>query len=104
MTGEVKHYPLEKFERTIQINLISTFRCIARSAAGMLSLPVLDDPHGPGRARRDCQYGVGCRAGRPDGTGRLQRVEGGRSRHDAADLAPAKCVGLPPGLQHSDIF
>ena len=47
-TGEAKHYPLDKFERTIQINLIGTFRCIAKSAAGMLALPVLDDSLGQG--------------------------------------------------------
>ena len=42
-TGESKHYPLAKFERTIQINLIGTFRCVAKSAAGMLSLAPLAD-------------------------------------------------------------
>jgi len=42
-TGEVKEYPLENFERIININLIGTFRCITKSAAGMLSLPVLED-------------------------------------------------------------
>src|ERR1700759_1314121 len=42
-TGEIKEYPLENFERIIQINLIGTFRCITKSAAGMLNLPILDD-------------------------------------------------------------
>ena len=42
-TGEAKHYPLEQFERIIQINLIGTFRCVAMSAAGMLGLDPLDD-------------------------------------------------------------
>ncbi|MFL9991804.1 SDR family NAD(P)-dependent oxidoreductase [Paraburkholderia sediminicola] len=42
-TGEAKHYPLDRFERTIQINLIGTFRCIAKSAAGMLELVPLAD-------------------------------------------------------------
>ena len=37
-TGEIRHFPLNNFERVIQINLIGTFRCIAKSAAGMLSL------------------------------------------------------------------
>ena len=41
-TGEAKEYPLDNFERIIQVNLIGTFRCITKSAAGMLSLPVLD--------------------------------------------------------------
>jgi NAD(P)-dependent dehydrogenase (short-subunit alcohol dehydrogenase family) len=42
-TGEIKHFPIDKFERLIQINLIGTFRCIAKSAAGMLALEALDD-------------------------------------------------------------
>ena len=42
-TGDIKEYPLENFERIIQINVIGTFRCIAKSAAGMLSLPPLQD-------------------------------------------------------------
>lgn len=42
-TGEIRHYPLANFERIIQVNLIGTFRCIAKSAAGMLTLPPLDD-------------------------------------------------------------
>jgi len=42
-TGEVKEYPLENFERIIQINLIGTFRCITKSAAGMLTLDPLPD-------------------------------------------------------------
>lgn len=42
-TGEIKSFPMDKFEQIIQINLIGTFRCIAISSAGMLSLDVLDD-------------------------------------------------------------
>jgi len=37
-TGAIRHFPLANFERIVQINLIGTFRCIAKSAAGMLSL------------------------------------------------------------------
>ncbi len=37
-TGEIRHYPADSFDRTIQINLVGTFRCIAKSAAGMLAL------------------------------------------------------------------
>ena len=37
-TGEIRHYPTDKFDRVIQINLLGTFRCIAKSAAGMLTL------------------------------------------------------------------
>jgi len=42
-TQEIKEYPLDNFERIIQINLIGTFRCITKSAAGMLKLPPLPD-------------------------------------------------------------
>jgi NAD(P)-dependent dehydrogenase (short-subunit alcohol dehydrogenase family) len=42
-TGEIKSFPTANFDRIIQINLVGTFRCIAKSAAGMLSLPALED-------------------------------------------------------------
>src|SRR3546814_282359 len=34
--GSIKHFPLDAFNWIIQINLVGTFRCIARLAAGML--------------------------------------------------------------------
>lgn len=43
-TGEIRHFPLEAFELAIQVNLIGTFRSIAKSAAGMLTLAA--DAHG----------------------------------------------------------
>lgn len=42
-TGEIKHYPLSAFEFVIQVNLIGTFRCIAKSAAGMMTLDPLNE-------------------------------------------------------------
>ena len=42
-TGAIEHFPLDKFNLIIQINLIGTFRCIAKSAAGMMSLDPLED-------------------------------------------------------------
>ncbi len=36
--GSIKHFPLESFNWVLQINLVGTFRCIAKSAAGMLTL------------------------------------------------------------------
>jgi NAD(P)-dependent dehydrogenase (short-subunit alcohol dehydrogenase family) len=41
--GSIKHFPLDAFNYVIQINLVGTFRCIAKSAAGMLTLEPLDD-------------------------------------------------------------
>jgi len=46
-TGEIKAFPTLNFDRIIQINLVGSFRCIAKSAAGMLSLtPGLDGERG----------------------------------------------------------
>lgn len=42
-TGQIRHFPLDAFETIIRINLIGTFRCIAKSAAGMLTLDVMED-------------------------------------------------------------
>jgi NAD(P)-dependent dehydrogenase (short-subunit alcohol dehydrogenase family) len=42
-TGEIKSFPTANFERIIQINLIGTFRCTAKSAAGMLTLQPMED-------------------------------------------------------------
>jgi NAD(P)-dependent dehydrogenase (short-subunit alcohol dehydrogenase family) len=42
-TGEIRHFPLDAFNMIIQINLVGTFRCIAKSAAGMLTLDPLED-------------------------------------------------------------
>ena len=41
-TGEIKSFPTANFDRIIQINLVGTFRCIAKSAAGMLTLAPLE--------------------------------------------------------------
>ncbi len=41
-TGEISHFPLDAFNLIIQINLVGTFRCIAKSAAGMMTLDPLD--------------------------------------------------------------
>lgn len=40
-TGNIDHFPLDKFNLIIQINLVGTFRCIAKSAAGMMNLDPL---------------------------------------------------------------
>ncbi|MCZ8172113.1 MAG: SDR family NAD(P)-dependent oxidoreductase [Novosphingobium sp.] len=41
--GSVKHFPLDAFNWIIQINLVGTFRCIAKSAAGMMTLDPQED-------------------------------------------------------------
>jgi NAD(P)-dependent dehydrogenase (short-subunit alcohol dehydrogenase family) len=42
-TGAIVSFPTAEFDRVIQINLVGTFRCVAKSAAGMMSLPVIAD-------------------------------------------------------------
>ena len=42
-TGAVKHFPLDAFNLVVQINLVGTFRCLAKSAAGMLTLDSLNE-------------------------------------------------------------
>jgi NAD(P)-dependent dehydrogenase (short-subunit alcohol dehydrogenase family) len=42
-SGAISSFPLDSFARVIQVNLIGTFRCIASSAAGMLTLSPLED-------------------------------------------------------------
>lgn len=42
-TGAPKAHPTADFQRIIEINLIGTFRCLAKSAAGMMTLAPLDD-------------------------------------------------------------
>ncbi len=42
-TGEIKHFPISAFEFVVQVNLIGTFRCIAKAAAGMMSVDPLNE-------------------------------------------------------------
>lgn len=42
-TGEIRACAADRFNRIIQINLVGTFRCIAKSVAGMLTLAPLAD-------------------------------------------------------------
>ena len=42
-TGAISFFPVAAFDKIIQINLVGTFRCIGRSAAGMMTLPPLED-------------------------------------------------------------
>ena len=41
VTGEIRPYPMDVFNRVIQVNLIGTFRCVTTSAAGMMTLDPL---------------------------------------------------------------
>jgi NAD(P)-dependent dehydrogenase (short-subunit alcohol dehydrogenase family) len=45
-TGEIVHFPIDLFESVVQINLVGSFRCIAKSAAGMMTLDPVDGERG----------------------------------------------------------
>lgn len=45
-TGEIERFPMAAFATVINVNLIGTFRCIAASAAGMLTLDPVDGERG----------------------------------------------------------
>jgi NAD(P)-dependent dehydrogenase (short-subunit alcohol dehydrogenase family) len=42
-TGEIAHLPVDLFLKTIKVNLMGTFQCVAKSATGMMTLDGLDD-------------------------------------------------------------
>jgi len=42
-TGAIAHLPVELFMKTIKVNLLGTFQCVAKSAAGMMSAEPLDE-------------------------------------------------------------
>lgn len=42
-SGLISHFPIDAFEKIVLLNLVGTFRCIAKAAAGMLALEPLDD-------------------------------------------------------------
>ncbi len=93
-TGEIKFFHAKDFDRIIQINLVGTYRCIAMSAAGMLTLDPLDGR----RARRHRQHRERGGAGRADRPGLLYRVEGRHHGRDAGGGARPGAGRHP--LQH----
>ena len=44
--GSIVPYPVENYVKTIELNLIGTFRCIVGSAAGMMTLDAIDGERG----------------------------------------------------------
>lgn len=42
-SGAIQTFPMDKFERVVAINLVGAFRCVARSAAGMVALDPTDE-------------------------------------------------------------
>lgn len=42
-TGEISHLPFDLFEKTIKVNLIGTFQCMAKTAVGMMTTDPVGD-------------------------------------------------------------
>lgn len=42
-TGAIGHLPVELFIKTLMVNLVGSFQCMAKSAAGMMTLEGLED-------------------------------------------------------------
>ncbi|OJW74518.1 MAG: 3-hydroxy-2-methylbutyryl-CoA dehydrogenase [Sphingomonadales bacterium 63-6] len=42
-TGAISHFPIAAFAKTLEVNTVGTFRCIAKAAAGMMALDPLED-------------------------------------------------------------
>lgn len=42
-TGEISHLPVELFVKTLKVNLVGTFQCVAKAATGMMTLDGLED-------------------------------------------------------------
>lgn len=42
-TGEISHLPVDLFLKTIKVNLMGTFQCVAKAATGMMTLDGLED-------------------------------------------------------------
>lgn len=45
-TGEINIFPSDKFEWVLKLNTVGTFRCITRSAAGMMTLEPINGERG----------------------------------------------------------
>ncbi len=45
-TGAISFFPSDKFEWVLRLNTVGTFRCVTRSAAGMMTLDPIDGERG----------------------------------------------------------
>jgi NAD(P)-dependent dehydrogenase (short-subunit alcohol dehydrogenase family) len=97
-TGEIRFFASRDFDKIVQINLVGTFRCIAQSAAGMLTLELTAGERGAivntaSIAAQDGQIGQAAYAASKAGVVGLTLVV-------ARDLAQdgIRCNSIMPGL------
>jgi NAD(P)-dependent dehydrogenase (short-subunit alcohol dehydrogenase family) len=104
-TGEIRYFQAKDFDRVIQINLVGTFRCIATSAAGMLTLEPLDGGergaivNTASVAAQDGQIGQAAYSASKGGVNSLTLVV-------ARDLAQegVRCNTIMPGLFNTPLL
>ena len=104
-TGGIRYFQAKDFDRIIQINLVGTFRCIAMSAAGMLSLEPLDGGergaivNTASVAAQDGQIGQAAYSASKGGVNSLALVV-------ARDLAQEgiRCNTIMPGLFNTPLL
>jgi NAD(P)-dependent dehydrogenase (short-subunit alcohol dehydrogenase family) len=104
-TGDIRYFQAKDFDRIIQINLIGTFRCIAMSAGGMLSLPLLENGergaivNTASVAAQDGQIGQAAYSASKGGVNSLTLVV-------ARDLAQEgiRCNTIMPGLFNTPLL
>jgi NAD(P)-dependent dehydrogenase (short-subunit alcohol dehydrogenase family) len=103
-TGEIKYFSAKDFDRIIQINLVGTYRCIALSAAGMLSLEPVKGERGAivntaSVAAQDGQIGQAAYSASKGGVNAVTLVV-------ARDLAQEgiRCNTIMPGLFNTPLL
>jgi NAD(P)-dependent dehydrogenase (short-subunit alcohol dehydrogenase family) len=104
-TGEIRYFQARDFDRIIQINLVGTFRCIAISTAGMLTLePLAGGERGAivntaSVAAQDGQIGQAAYSASKGGVNSLTLVV-------ARDLAQEgiRCNTIMPGLFNTPLL
>jgi len=104
-TGEIRRFPTDAFNFIIQINLVGTYRCIAISAQGMLSLDPLEGGergaivNTASVAAQDGQVGQAAYSASKGGVNALTLVV-------ARDLAQEgiRCNTIMPGLFNTPLL
>ena len=104
-TGEIRRFPSDAFNFIIQINLVGTYRCIAISAQGMLSLDPLEGGergaivNTASVAAQDGQIGQAAYSASKGGVNALTLVV-------ARDLAQEgiRCNTIMPGLFNTPLL
>ena len=104
--GGILSHPIDRFDLIVQINLVGTFRCIAKSAAGMMSLdPVTED------GERGCVINTASVAAEDGQVGQAAYSASkngvvGMTLPIARDLAQEgiRCVTILPGLFNTPLL